>query len=173
MGEGREQGMHKRHIVRPTEEERRTCDATSEELKGSSQKARRAKVLLQADVDRPAGRGGLPAPNTNRGECAAALRAGTLEQALNGKQRSSPPVPKLLNGDRPPDGRGRWAWASGLFLHGGPGRKSPRSAGSLRIWSHRSRRGGILAGSATQNQRSTGQRTEDTLAHRSLPARTS
>ena len=45
--------MHKRHIVRPTEEERRTCDATSEKLKGSSQKARRARVLLQADVDGP------------------------------------------------------------------------------------------------------------------------
>ena len=114
--------MHKRHIVRPPEEERRTCDATSEKLKGSSQKARRAKVLLQADVDRPADRGGLPAPNTNRGECAAALRAGRLEQALNGKQRSSPPVPELLNGDRPPadrdDGLAPRVW----FLHGGPGR---------------------------------------------------
>ena len=53
MGEVREQGMHKRHIVRPTEEERRTCDATSEELKDSSQKARRARDLLQADVDGP------------------------------------------------------------------------------------------------------------------------
>ena len=53
MGEVREQGMHKKHIVRPTVKERRTRDATSEKLKGSSQTAGRPRVLLQADVDGP------------------------------------------------------------------------------------------------------------------------
>ena len=45
--------MHKKHIVRPTAKERRTRDATSENLKGSSQTAGCPRVLLQADVDGP------------------------------------------------------------------------------------------------------------------------
>ena len=45
--------MHKNHVVRLTEEERRIRHATMDKRKGSSQKARRAGVLLLADVDGP------------------------------------------------------------------------------------------------------------------------
>ena len=70
--------MHKKHTVRLMELGHRTCGATIDKLMGSSQKARRAEFLLRMDVDRPAGRGGLPGPHTNRGESAAALCAGRL-----------------------------------------------------------------------------------------------
>ncbi len=117
--------MHKKYIVRLTEEERRTCDATVDKLKGSSQKARRARILRQVDVDGPGW--------TDR-QVAEAYRCRTrtvenvrrrcvlegFEMALNGKQRSSPPVPKLLNGEQeaqwialrlgpPPPGYGNWS----------------------------------------------------------------
>ena len=46
--------MTKKSIVRLTDGERRTCDEVVSLLKGSSQKARRARVLLKADADGPA-----------------------------------------------------------------------------------------------------------------------
>src|SRR5688572_1029012 len=46
--------MNKKHIVRLSEEERATCHATIKKLKGSSQKVRRAHLLLKADADGPA-----------------------------------------------------------------------------------------------------------------------
>ena len=45
--------MHKRYIVRLTEEERETCRDVIRRLKGSSERVRRAQVLLHADVDGP------------------------------------------------------------------------------------------------------------------------
>ena len=45
--------VRKKYIVRLTEEERKVCDDTIGKLKGSSEKARRARILLKVDVDGP------------------------------------------------------------------------------------------------------------------------
>ena len=46
--------MNKQHIVRLTPKERRTLREITKKLKGSSQKVRRAQMLLKADVAGPA-----------------------------------------------------------------------------------------------------------------------
>jgi hypothetical protein len=46
--------MQKKYIVRLTKEERQTLQEVIKKLKGSSQKVRRAQILLKADVDGPA-----------------------------------------------------------------------------------------------------------------------
>ena len=46
--------MNKKYLVRLTEEEREICRQTVKKLKGTSEKVRRAQVLLKADVDGPA-----------------------------------------------------------------------------------------------------------------------
>ena len=46
--------MQKKYIVRLTDEERETLRDVIKRLKGSSQKVRRAQVLLKADADGPA-----------------------------------------------------------------------------------------------------------------------
>ena len=46
--------MHKKYIVRLTEAERKTLNEVIKKLKGTSQKVRRAHILLKADVDGPA-----------------------------------------------------------------------------------------------------------------------
>src|SRR6266403_3677816 len=46
--------MVKKYIVRLTDEERETLREVIKRLKGSSQKVRRAQVLLKADADGPA-----------------------------------------------------------------------------------------------------------------------
>ena len=45
--------MHKKYIVRLTHEERATLTEVVKKLKGSSQKVRRAQILLKADADGP------------------------------------------------------------------------------------------------------------------------
>lgn len=44
----------KKYIVRLTDQEREICRQTVSKLKGSSQKVRRAQILLKADADGPA-----------------------------------------------------------------------------------------------------------------------
>ena len=46
--------MQKKYIVRLTDEERQAVHEVAKKLKGSSQKVRRAQVLLKADADGPA-----------------------------------------------------------------------------------------------------------------------
>ena len=46
--------MEKKYIVRLTDEERETLRNVIKKLKGSSQKVRRAQILLKADVQGPA-----------------------------------------------------------------------------------------------------------------------
>jgi hypothetical protein len=46
--------MNKRYIVRLSDEERAECVATVKKLKGSSEKVRRAHILLKTDADGPA-----------------------------------------------------------------------------------------------------------------------
>ncbi|MEP3479933.1 MAG: hypothetical protein ABJZ55_11850 [Fuerstiella sp.] len=43
--------MHKKYIVRLNEDERQQLDAVIKKLSGSSQKVRRAHILLKADAD--------------------------------------------------------------------------------------------------------------------------
>ena len=43
--------MNKKYIVRLSDEERDTCQQVIKQLKGSSQKVRRAHLLLKADAD--------------------------------------------------------------------------------------------------------------------------
>ena len=45
--------MQKKYIVRLTNEERESLRSVLKKLKGSSQKVRRAQVLLKADADGP------------------------------------------------------------------------------------------------------------------------
>lgn len=46
--------MQKKYVVRLTEEERQACAQVIDKLKGTSQKVRRANILLKADADGPA-----------------------------------------------------------------------------------------------------------------------
>jgi hypothetical protein len=46
--------MYKKYVVRLSDEERGVCQEVIKKLKGSSQKARRAQILLKADADGPA-----------------------------------------------------------------------------------------------------------------------
>ena len=43
--------MNKKYVVRLSEEERMVCQGIIKNLKGSSQKLRRAQILLKADAD--------------------------------------------------------------------------------------------------------------------------
>jgi hypothetical protein len=116
--------MYKKYIVRLSEEERQVCQDVVRKLKGSSEKVRRAQILLKADAD---------GPNWTDVRIAEAFhcRVQTIENlrkrlvtegfeaALNRKVRESPPTPPLLDGQgeaklialrlgKPPAGYGRW-----------------------------------------------------------------
>jgi len=45
--------MHKKYVVRLSDEERGVCQEIIKHLKGSSQKFRRAQMLLKTDADGP------------------------------------------------------------------------------------------------------------------------
>ena len=117
--------MNKKYIVRLADEERETCTAVVKKLKGTSQKVRRAHILLKADADGP----GWSDPKISE---AFGCRMQTIEnlrkrlvtegfaQALDGKQRETPPNPPRVDGHgeakliamrlgKPPAGYGRWA----------------------------------------------------------------
>jgi hypothetical protein len=116
--------MYKKYVVRLSDAERKVCLEVVKKLKGSSQKVRRAQILLKADVD---------GPNWTDARIAEAFgcRVQTIENlrkrlvtegfetALNGSQRESSPTPPLLDGKaeaklialrlgKPPAGYGRW-----------------------------------------------------------------
>src|SRR5260370_18022138 len=116
--------MYKKYIVRLSEEERGVCQEVIKSLKGSSQQARRARILLKADADGPGW------PDTKIAE-AFTCRVQTIENlrkrlvtegfelALDGKQRPWPPTPAKLDGEgeakliamrlgKPPAGYGQW-----------------------------------------------------------------
>ena len=117
--------MQKRYVVRLTEDERETCRDVIRRLKGSSERVRRAQVLLHADADGPGW--------TDRAIAAAfSCRVKTVEnirqrcvlegfdKALERKQRTTPPTPKILDGESeariialrlgpPPKGYANWS----------------------------------------------------------------
>ena len=95
--------MEKKYIVRLTEEERGTLRRLIVKFKGSSQKVRRAQVLLKADADGPGW-------TDQRIAEAFSCRTKTVENirqrlvmqgfdaALHGQQRELPPRAKRLDG---------------------------------------------------------------------------
>lgn len=116
--------MNKKYIVRLSEEEREVCQEVVKKLKGSSQKVRRAQMLLKADADGPGWTDALIAEAFScRVQTIENLRKRLVmegfESTLHGKQRDSPPTPPLLDGPgeaklialrlgKPPAGYGRW-----------------------------------------------------------------
>ena len=117
--------MQKKYIVRLTDTERSTLTEVVKKLKGSSQKVRRALILLKADADGPAWTDAKIAE-------AVGCRTKTVENirerlvtsgfdvTLNGKSREQPPRPKLLDGAQeakviatrlgpPPKGFANWS----------------------------------------------------------------
>lgn len=116
--------MNKKYVVRLSDEERARCQKVIKDLKGSSQKVRRAHFLLKADADGPEW------PDAKIAE-AFHCRVQTIENlrkrlvtegfeaALEGKKRQDPPTPPKLDGEaearlialrlgKPPAGYGRW-----------------------------------------------------------------
>lgn len=117
--------MRKKYIVRLTEEERHELHEVIKRLKGSSQKVRRAQILLKADADGPGWTDQAIADAFNcRTKTVENIRQRFVHQGfrevLNGKQRQKPPTPKLLDGDQeaqiialrlgpPPAGYANWS----------------------------------------------------------------
>lgn len=116
--------MNKKYIVRLSDAERRTCEELVKKLKGTSQKVRRAQILLKADADGPAW---LDAKISDAFDCRVQTVENVrkrfvlenFEAALDGKKRQTPPTPPLLDGEaeakliamrlgKPPAGYGRW-----------------------------------------------------------------
>ena len=117
--------MEKKYIVRLSQEERDHLNEVIKKLSGSSQKVRRAQILLKADVKAPAWTDAKIAEAFScRTKTVENIRQRLVmdgfEQALNGKKRASPPVKKLLTGDQeaqiiamrlgsPPQGYANWS----------------------------------------------------------------
>ncbi len=116
--------MNKKYVVRLSAEERAICDAIVKNLKGSSQKFRRAQILLKADAAGPGWPDGKIAEAFNcRVQTIENVRKRLVtdgfEPALDGKKRPEPPTPCKLDGaaeaklialrlGKPPAGYGRW-----------------------------------------------------------------
>lgn len=116
--------MNKKYIVRLSEAERQTCTEVVKNLKGTSQKVRRAQILLKVDADGPAWTDARISEAFNcRVQTIENLRkrvvTESFELALDGHQRQTPPRPPLLTGEeeaklialrlgKPPAGYGRW-----------------------------------------------------------------
>ena len=116
--------MNKKYIVRLSDEERQTCQLIVKKLKGTSQKVRRAQILLKADADGPAWTDARIAEAFNcRVQTIENLRKRLVNEgfdlSLHGKKRKDPPTPPKLDGvgeakliamrlGKPPVGFGRW-----------------------------------------------------------------
>ena len=117
--------MRKKYIVRLTSEERHHLETVIKTLSGSSQKVRRAQILLKADAD---------GPHWTDHQIADAFDCRTktvenirqrlvergFEETLNGLKRQRPPTDKCLDGDQeaqvialrlgsPPPGYANWS----------------------------------------------------------------
>ena len=115
----------KKYIVRLSPEEREVCRETIRKLNGSSERVRRAQILLKADADGPGWTDQQIADafscrtNTVENVRQRCVLEG-FERALERKPRASPPVPKLLDGEQeaqvialrtgaPPEGYANWS----------------------------------------------------------------
>jgi len=115
----------KKYIVRLSEEERQQLETIVKKLKGTSQKVKRAIVLLKADADGPNWPNekiheltGLSLQSISNIRKQLVLEG--FEVTLNRKKRRLPPVPKKLDGlqeaqliatrcGTPPEGFGQWS----------------------------------------------------------------
>lgn len=116
--------MRKKYVVRLTDEERTELEQVIKKLKGTSQKVKRAQVLLKADAD------GASWTDERIAE-AFSCQVQTVEkirqrlvergfrETLDGAKRERPPTEKLLSGDQearvialrlgsPPPGYANW-----------------------------------------------------------------
>ncbi len=116
--------MNKKFIVRLSDEERGVCQEIIKKLKGSSQKVRRAQILLKVDADGPGWSDSRIADAFNcRVQTIENLRKRLVtegfELALDRKKRQEPPTPCQLDGEaeakliamrlgKPPAGYGHW-----------------------------------------------------------------
>lgn len=117
--------MQKKYIVRLTDAERAICCLTVKKLKGSSEKVRRAQLLLKAAAAGPAWTDRHLAeafscrPKTVENIRQHFVLAG-FEQTLERKNRQPPPTEKTLDGAQeakvialrlgpPPQGYGTWS----------------------------------------------------------------
>jgi hypothetical protein len=116
--------MNKKYIVRLLDEEREVCQDVVKKLKGTSQKVRRAQILLKTDADGPAWTDARIAEAFScRVQTIENLRkrvvTESFELALNRKKRQEPPTLPKLDGkgeaklismrlSKPPAGYGRW-----------------------------------------------------------------
>ena len=115
--------MNKKFIVRLSDEERAICQEVVKKLKGSSEKVRRAQILLKADADGPGWTDSRIAEAFScRVQTIENLRKRLVTQgfeaALERKQRQEPPTPPKLDGTgeakliamrlKPPVGYGHW-----------------------------------------------------------------
>jgi len=97
--------MHKKYIVRLSKEERGTLREVVKKLKGTSQKVRRAQILLKANANGASW-------SDKRIADAFSCRAKTVEnvrqrlvergfeETLDGRKRATPPTEKLLDGEQ-------------------------------------------------------------------------
>jgi hypothetical protein len=117
----KEVAMKKKYIVELTEAERARLRDVAKKLKGTSQKVKRANILLKADA------GWTDARIAEALDCRTKtvenvrqrfVESG-FEATLDGKQRDTPPIEKLLDGEqeakiialrlgKPPAGYGKW-----------------------------------------------------------------
>ena len=116
--------MQKKYIVRLSDQERKELQLVVKKLSGTSQKVKRAQILLKADADGPAWTDAKIAD-------AFCCRVKTIEnvrqrlvergfrETLDGKKRQTPPTEKLLDGEQeakviatrlgpPPKGYANW-----------------------------------------------------------------
>lgn len=117
--------MKKKYIVRLTTEEREILREVIRKLKGTSQRVRRAQILLKADADGPAWTDDEIAEafscwsRTVESIRERFVRQG-FQETLEGKTREEPPTPKLLTGEQeaqviatrlgaPPKGYANWS----------------------------------------------------------------
>ena len=117
--------MLKKYIVRLSDEERCELKAVIRKLSGTSQKVRRAQILLKADADGPAWTDARIADAYHcRTRTVETIRQRLVEngfrQTLDGKKRANPPTEKLLDGKQeaqiiakrlgpPPKGYAQWS----------------------------------------------------------------
>lgn len=116
--------MQKKYVVRLTDQERQTLREVIKKLKGTSQKVRRAQILLKADADGPGWTDSRIAEAfCCRRQTVERIRQRLVEsgfqETLDGKKRAQPPVEKLLDGKQeakvialrlgpPPKGYANW-----------------------------------------------------------------
>ncbi len=116
--------MEKKYLVRLTESERAICREVLKKLKGTSEKVRRAQILLKADADGPAWTDRRIAEAYGcRTKTVENIRQRCVEQGFEGalerKKLQKPPANKRLDGKQeaqviatrlgpPPQGYAHW-----------------------------------------------------------------